>query len=133
MVSQPFMHRRFVPYSWIFGLATVLWLAPGCGQNEGGRCQVTSDCASGLSCEGGQTGNGVCRPRGFVGNADATVSDVPADQAAASGPEDGAPEVAVEVEPAVDAEPEASVGDAASAPDVEPLLDVEAVDTVGID
>jgi hypothetical protein len=71
MVSQRSMQRTFAFGSWLIGLATILWLVPGCGQNEGGRCQVDSDCASGLFCRDGNTGNGVCEARGTTGAADA--------------------------------------------------------------
>ncbi len=44
----------------LLGSAIVLLFANGCGQGEGGRCQIDSDCASGLTCDKGETGNGTC-------------------------------------------------------------------------
>jgi hypothetical protein len=44
----------------LLGSAIVLLFASGCGQDEGGRCQIDSDCASGLTCHNGETGNGTC-------------------------------------------------------------------------
>jgi len=71
------------------GLSLLLLLGGGCGQNEGGRCQVTSDCASGLVCSEGTTGNGVCRSPGAAGTVgqDAAASDVAADLTSTTGPE----------------------------------------------
>ena len=73
--SMPFMNRAALGLP---GLALLLILAAGCGQNEGGRCQVSSDCASGLICQGGSTGNGRCEgPGANTGRNDAAVrSDV---------------------------------------------------------
>lgn len=123
MVSQRSMHRTFAPSSWLLGLAVVLWLAPGCGQDEGGRCQVDSDCASGLECSD-NTGNGVCRKPGATGNVDAAVPDAAPDLPI-SGPETEPPILdlaaeltdlaapAVDSQPAADAEVDASVVEAA--------------------
>jgi len=63
----------------LFGLSLLLVCAGGCGQNEGGRCQVNSDCASGLVCDMGTTGNGRC-----VGTL-STVTDAAADLPATTG------------------------------------------------
>ena len=124
MVSQRSMHRTFASSSWLLGLAAVLWLAPGCGQNEGDRCQVSSDCASGLVCLGGETGNGVCHKPGGTGNTDAAVPDAAPDLPV-SGPETEPPILdlaaertdlaapAVDTQPAVDAGIDASVVDSA--------------------
>ena len=136
MVSQRSMHRTFASSSWLLGLAVVLWLAPGCGQDEGGRCQVDSDCASGLECSE-DTGNGVCRKPGATGRTDAAVPDAAPDLPV-SGPETEPPILdlaaertdlaapAVDTQPAVDARIDASVVD--SAPPVvdapSPTLDV---------
>lgn len=81
-------------------LTLLLLLAGGCGQNEGGRCQINSDCASGLVCSEGITGNGVCRAPGGTGVTDASIGkDAEEDLVPASGPEAGPSEVEVEVEP----------------------------------
>jgi len=62
MVSQPSMRRILRTGICLLGLSTALG---ACGQNEGGRCQVDSDCASGLTCttnsSNSSTGNGICR------------------------------------------------------------------------
>jgi hypothetical protein len=58
----------------LLGLTAVLLLFAACGQNEGGRCQVTSDCASGLTCSNGSTGNGTC---GYPANAQVTPDAAP--------------------------------------------------------
>jgi hypothetical protein len=44
----------------LLGVAASLFFATGCDQGEGDRCQIDSDCASGLRCSDGQTGNGTC-------------------------------------------------------------------------
>jgi len=72
-------------------LAVLLMLVGGCGQNEGGRCQVDSDCGSGLFCDGGNTGNGKCRAAGISGTgADAAIAskDVADDLMSVVVPED---------------------------------------------
>jgi hypothetical protein len=51
----------------LLGLTAVLLFFVACGQNEGGRCQVTSDCASGLVCKEVTTGNGTCLYPGSTG------------------------------------------------------------------
>jgi hypothetical protein len=57
MVSQLTMPRIFG----LFACLTALFLfVPACGQNEGGRCQVNSDCGSGLYCSGNNLGDGIC-------------------------------------------------------------------------
>lgn len=52
-----------------------------CGQGEGGRCQIDSDCASGLRCLGVTNGNGSCGKREDVGPDAATPDDALADLA----------------------------------------------------
>ena len=66
MVSQLPMRRILGLPTCLLGLTAALLLFAACGQNEGGRCQVASDCASGLECRDGQTGNGRCVPQGAV-------------------------------------------------------------------
>jgi len=60
----------------------------GCKQNEGERCEVTSDCSSGLTCEAAGTANGFCitGPAGTLPLPDAATGDVGAavDQATSS-------------------------------------------------
>jgi len=73
MVSQPTMQRIFGLPTCLVGLTAGFLLFAACGQNEGGRCQINSDCASGLECKDGTSGNGVCRVKGaVVTNADAS-------------------------------------------------------------
>jgi hypothetical protein len=107
--------------------AIALLLASGCGQTEGERCQINSDCADGLTCqgEGLSQGNGVCKPA----NAAATSGkDAAADVSA--------PRSDVFVAPSVDAEsadaPSTPSPDAAAALDTT-ALDVTPVDTGAID
>lgn len=61
------------------GVITLALLSSsGCGQGEGGRCQVNSDCASGLICSNGPSGNGVCghSPTAITDAATAALPDV---------------------------------------------------------
>jgi hypothetical protein len=91
MVSQPTMRCTLALRPRLLGLTAVLLFFAACGQNEGGRCQVTSDCASGLICTGGLTGNGTCGPQGVVvtQNDAAPEKDADEDQPAMSEPEAG--------------------------------------------
>jgi hypothetical protein len=58
MVSQLTMPRILG----FFACLTAIFLfVPACGQNEGGRCQIDSDCGSGLVCRENTNGNGRCR------------------------------------------------------------------------
>ncbi len=83
-------------------------LAGACKQGEGDRCEVDSDCKSGLTCETFGTGTGgLCtsRPGGTVRPPDA-VAPPPASDAVArdSPPRDSPPDVG----------PEAAASDAAT-------------------
>jgi hypothetical protein len=81
--------------------AGALVFCAGCSQGEGDRCEILSDCASGLTCAyTGSPHNGVCRPisspsggGGLVEDAagPAGVTDAGDDGAAAE--EDAAPSV----------------------------------------
>jgi hypothetical protein len=65
--------------------ALALFLASGCGQSEGERCQIDSDCASGLKCLEGSSGNGTCTPNSTAGTTnDASLKQ---DALVTSGPE----------------------------------------------
>jgi hypothetical protein len=57
-------------------LALLGFLALGCSQGEGDRCQIHSDCASGLECRGGESGNGVCVKPGTSSGKDAAPDTV---------------------------------------------------------
>jgi hypothetical protein len=108
----------------LLGLALVLLSPGGCGQNEGGRCQINSDCASGLQCRGGESGNGVCESvntPGPVADA-ATLADGGPDLSLAPGPETAAPS---------DGEP-SEAGMSPTPVDAEPT-EAAAIDTQGID
>jgi hypothetical protein len=70
--------------SWVpaFTLAGALALLSGCGQSEGGRCEIDSDCAGGLYCAATPSPhNGVCRPKTGTGTGGTTgqtsVPEVP--------------------------------------------------------
>jgi hypothetical protein len=71
MVSQPTMRRILRTGTCLLGLSAIL---AACGQNEGGRCQVTSDCGSGLVCRDSPI-NGICRPSGYQSTPDAAPND----------------------------------------------------------
>ena len=90
MVSQRTMQRIWGPRTCLVGLTAALLLYAACGQNEGGRCQVTSDCASGLICNN-NTGNGQCvSPNAVFSTNDAALAnDAPEGQPDVSGPELG--------------------------------------------
>ena len=84
MVSQPTMRWLFGSRTCLLGLTAALFLFVACGQNEGGRCQVNSDCASGLTCNNGLSGNGQCVSSStVVANNDAALkSDLANDETA---------------------------------------------------
>jgi hypothetical protein len=123
MVSQRSMQRTYRAVFGFWGLSCLLLLGGGCGQSEGGRCQVGSDCADGLVCSEGTTGNGVCRAPGAVGTlgkdaaaSDAAASDTATDLASATGPETprSGPEVGPEAATPDLAEPDAAESEAGS-------------------
>ena len=89
MVSQPTMRRiPGLPFC-LVGLTAVILSFAACGQGEGGRCQINSDCSSGLECSD-TSGNGVCRVKGAVVASDASiVKDSGDNVSVASGPEVG--------------------------------------------
>jgi hypothetical protein len=55
--------------------AGTLVLCAGCSQGEGDRCEITSDCSSGLVCASIVAHNGVCRPVSSPGAVGGTVED----------------------------------------------------------
>lgn len=112
MVSQPTMRRIFGLPSCLVGLTAGFLFLAACGQNEGGRCQIDSDCASGLECSD-TSGNGTCRKKGSV-----VTSDAAPDMSVAAVPEVGP-----------DMGPDTAT---VSAMDAEPL-DAESVDTQSVD
>jgi hypothetical protein len=106
------IHRSVVG---LCGLSLLLLLGGGCGQDKGERCQVTSDCSSGLECVGGPTGNGTCQLPGTTMQNDAAVArDASSDDASASGPELSpvTPEVGPEATPVDGSEPDADESEA---------------------
>jgi hypothetical protein len=107
------------------GLALLGLLALGCAQGEGDRCQVTSDCASGLECQNGDTGNGKCvRPGTSSGN-DAAPDTVakPSPDAAPDSVATPVPDAASETIAKLDAAPDAAPDAAAEAPADQPTFD----------
>jgi hypothetical protein len=106
--------RRIFGFPACLGTSVLaLLLAGGCGQSEGERCQINSDCSSGLYCSEGSSGNGTCKPN--VGST--TDTGVTPDVPSASGPE---------VEPTIDAEP-------ALPPDASVSIDTTVVDAGATD
>ena len=72
-------------------LAGTLVLCAGCSQGEGDRCEIDSDCSSGLVCSPtGSPHNGVCRPTSSPGSGGSTGQDaagpVSTPDAASDGP-----------------------------------------------
>jgi hypothetical protein len=108
--------------AFLLGPAIALILANGCGASEGSRCQIDSDCASGLVCSEGSTGNGTCRPSHATGTAPADAGARP-DANLSTGPE-----VEPVVEPAVDA---ASPADAGTVAELGPTADGATLAEVG--
>ncbi|HEY0715770.1 MAG TPA: hypothetical protein VGF45_24010 [Polyangia bacterium] len=51
------MRARYLAFAGLFGLTAL-----ACEQKEGERCEIDTDCASDLTCEG-TVGNGICRRR----------------------------------------------------------------------
>ena len=98
MVSKPTMRWTLGSRTCLIGLTAFFFTA--CGQNEGGRCQINSDCGSGLECRNGLTGNGTCQYPATATTGDAALTgDIGADMPLASGSEVGAEAV---VTPAID-------------------------------
>jgi hypothetical protein len=125
------MRRTFGSSVCLCASAIALLLASGCGQGEGERCQVTSDCADGLVCDQGESGNGLCKPSYAVATTDAAQKlDAPSSNA-------------LEVESmVVDAEVKADAPGLPDAPvsldtivslDTTASIDVTAVDTGTVD
>ncbi len=125
--------RRILGFSGcLCASAIALLLAGGCGQSEGERCQIDSDCADGLICggEGKSQGNGVCKS----GSSDTSGGrDAAADVSAAQ------PDVFVEPDPDADSAADASSTPApdagaaldTTAVDVTPAIDTGAIDSLG--
>ena len=81
--------------------AGTLGLCAGCSQGEGDRCEITSDCSSGLTCAPtGSPHNGVCRPISSPG----TVEDAAGPAAAGADGAPGAADAAVSVDAGVAAD-----------------------------
>jgi hypothetical protein len=85
MVSQPTMRCILGLRTCLLGLTAAFFLFAACGQSEGGRCQINSDCASGLICTNGSSGNGTCGPSITV----VSNNDASPDLSVVSGPEVG--------------------------------------------
>ncbi len=114
------MHRTWLPTT-LLGAALLL----GCGQGEGGRCQINSDCASGLTCLSGDSGNGRC-----VSNTSAfDVAPAPARDAA----EDATPVTAADAKDLLVSLPDAAPDTASADSEAVTPVDAESVDGGGID
>lgn len=82
MVSHPSM-GILVSRMCLCTAAMAMLVLGGCSGSQGDRCQVNSDCGSGLTCQGElSSGNGTCQPAGSTGLADAAT-----DAATATEPE----------------------------------------------
>jgi hypothetical protein len=106
------MRRIFGLPTCLVGLTAGFLLFVSCGQNAGGRCQINSDCGSGLQCIAGESGNGTCQPQiVVVTQNDAAATNDVAEAGVAMPP---AAEVGSEAEPT-------------------PALDADAIDTGAVD
>lgn len=125
--------RRILGFSGcLCASAIALLLAGGCGQTEGERCQIDSDCADGLVCtgDGKSQGNGICKSSS---SAAAGGRDAAADVSAAQS------DVFVEPQPDADSAaddsftpaPDAGAALDTAAVDVTPAIDTGAIDSLG--
>ena len=71
------MQSSFRAISLAFALAGTLVLCGGCSQGEGDRCEIPSDCASGLVCRYSTDSphNGICSPTSSPGSGGSTGQD----------------------------------------------------------
>ena len=71
---------RLLRLTAVFAVTAPLWLAAGCKQGVGERCQVQSDCNDGLLCvlPAGSTpqAGGTCQAPGTVAGGDLGVGDM---------------------------------------------------------
>jgi len=72
------MHRRAFLPAQFFAVSLLALIGMGCGQAEGERCQVDSDCNSGLTCQDRQGSspfaeNGICRSSTASSKTDAGI------------------------------------------------------------
>jgi hypothetical protein len=124
------MRRIFGSLAILLGPSLALLFASGCGQGEGGRCQISSDCASGLVCIEGSTGNGVCKTSNaaVISHNDAAISVPEVEPTADSTPADDGPS-ATDAAPTSDAEPALDTEQGGAA-DATPTVDAGAIDTL---
>jgi len=118
MVSHPSMRRigRTLGFPvCLCAAALALFAASGCSQSEGERCQVNSDCASGLQCDS-KNGEGKCEPV----NSTTSLNDAAVDVPATGGGDTG---LSVDTQVSIDTE---VVGGA----DARSSIDVSALDTL---
>jgi hypothetical protein len=129
MLSQRSMQRFRPALPGLPGLALLGLLALGCGQSEGSRCQIDSDCSSGLVCTKGETGNGACtRPGSGSGQPshdaspdrtpaaadvepDSATPDSPAPDTATSFDNDVSPDRTPAADVGIDVEPDSATPD----------------------
>jgi len=120
------MQSSFRAMSLAFALVGTLVLCVGCSQGEGDRCQIDSDCSSGLICRGGPK-NGVCRAStsnpgtgGSTGQdaaGPASTSDAASDVLMVAADAADAPATADGVTVGSDAAPDSDAADDSSATD----------------
>ncbi len=115
------MNRTWLPTT-LLGAALLL----GCGQNEGGRCQVNSDCASGLLCLDNNFGNGHCGS-----NTSVTPDAAPAPAADAAA--DVTPVTPADARDALVSLPDTAADTATADSEAVAPVDAESVDSGGID
>ncbi len=116
-------------------LAGTLVLCVGCSEGEGGRCEIDSDCSSGLVCRfTGSPYNGVCTPNLVPGSggsggstgAAGSVADA-ADEGPVAAADAGADGLLAAVDTASDSAESATVG-GDYAPDAEAAADLLSTD-----
>lgn len=106
----------FVAYTGLLALG-----AAGCKQTEGERCEIDTDCSSGLRCEV-TAGNGICRQPGFTSN---TGADAAGTVDTSPGTSDVSSSADGRTDAAADGAPDASrdtTGDVTNPADVAPDL-----------
>jgi hypothetical protein len=73
VVTQPSMRRTPSPLSLLALCLGGALLVLGCKQSANERCEVSDDCQAGLTCQGAEKGEGICK--GLGGDAAVPVAD----------------------------------------------------------
>ena len=124
------MQSSFRVISLACAFAGTLGLLAGCSQGEGDRCEVDSDCSSGLICSPtGSPHNGVCRPISNPGAGGSTGQDAASPVATADAASDG-PAVTADVGGGAAADAAAILDAAGADGGVDTPLEAEAVDSL---